>query len=71
MAERKEAFEMTEKETSPQEVEVFIDPKKEKKLVRKLDCFITPVYMFTYMISYVTWKHTAVLGNWLTLPQFY
>lgn len=32
---------------------INIDPEKEKRLVRKLDFFIIPVYIITYMIRYL------------------
>lgn len=39
---------------------VFIDPEKEKKVVRKLDIFIVPVFMITYLFSFLDRSN---LGN--------
>lgn len=39
---------------------VYIDPEKEKKVVRKLDMFIVPVFMITYLFSFLDRSN---LGN--------
>jgi len=39
---------------------IYIDPVKEKKIVRKLDMFIVPVFMITYLFSFLDRSN---LGN--------
>jgi hypothetical protein len=62
MAEKKVAHDVTQhdQETEQGSSRMLMTPAEEKKLVRKLDMFIIPVYMITYLVSFLD---RANIGN--------